>query len=200
MKKEFIVERQGKTFVLYAGLLDLAHEQGMTGITTSIVQLPSEANKFTAVCTATISLEKDGKGTTFTGIGDAAPNNVAPAMQTCLIRMAETRAKARALRDAVNVGAAALEELGEGNVGNDADDFRPPSRAASRAVRAAGPRTAAGPNRTAAAPTAATGEITDAQRNAIITLCNRKNQSPPDMEGWTEQEAGEYLKKLQKAA
>jgi hypothetical protein len=53
----------------------------------------------------------------FTGIGDAAPNNVTPAMQTCLVRMAETRAKARALRDAVNIGVAAFEELdneGEG--------------------------------------------------------------------------------------
>ena len=58
-------------------------------------------------------IEKEGKEYTFTGIGDAAPNNVAPAMQTCLIRMAETRAKARALRDGVNVGTAALEELGD---------------------------------------------------------------------------------------
>ena len=116
-----MVERQGKQFVLYAGLLSLAHEQGLKSITTSLIQIPSEANNRVAICTATVVLEKDGVERVFTGIGDAAPNNVAPAMQTCLIRMAETRAKARALRDAVNIGVAAFEELGE----EDATDSAP---------------------------------------------------------------------------
>jgi len=112
MRKEFLVERQGKQFVLYAGLLSLAHEQGLVSIATALVQVPSEANNRVAICTATVILEKDGLQRTFQGIGDAAPNNVAPAMVNCTIRLAETRAKARALRDAVNVGTAALEELG----------------------------------------------------------------------------------------
>lgn len=113
MKKEFMVERQGKSFVLYAGLLAMAHEAGLKSIHTDLIQVPSEANNRVAICTATVILEKDGVERTFTGIGDAAPNNVAPAMQTCLMRMAETRSKARALRDAVNVGVAAFEELGD---------------------------------------------------------------------------------------
>jgi hypothetical protein len=107
MKKEFIVERQGKSFVLYAGLLDEAHRQGLKSISTSLVQAPSEANGNVAICQAVVETEKG----TFTGIGDASPRNVSEMMRTCLIRMAETRAKARALRDAVNVGVAALEEL-----------------------------------------------------------------------------------------
>lgn len=114
MKKEFIVERQGKAFVLYAGLLDLAHQNGLRAIRTELVQIPNEENYRTAIVTATaVFIDRDGKERHFTGLGDAAPNNVAPMMLTCLLRMAETRAKARALRDAVNVGVTAFEELGE---------------------------------------------------------------------------------------
>lgn len=126
MKKEFLVERQGKQFVLYAGLLELAHEKGLVSITTSLLQVPEEENGNTAIVTAIATLDRDGKTLSFTGIGDAAPNNVAPAMRTCLLRMAETRAKARALRDAVNIGVAALEELGEetDSTGNEDGGYR----------------------------------------------------------------------------
>jgi hypothetical protein len=117
MKREFVVERQGKAFVLYAGLLDEAHAQGLKSIRTTLVQIPDESNGYVAICQAEVTTEKG----TFTGLGDASPANVARAMQTCLIRMAETRAKARAMRDAVNVSAVALEELGS-DVDDDALD------------------------------------------------------------------------------
>lgn len=113
MRKEFIVERQGRNFVLYAGLLDMAHQQGLKAIQTELVQVPNEENHRVAIIKATVILERDGVERRFDGYGDAAPNNVASIMQTCLIRMAETRAKGRALRDAVNVATAAFEELGE---------------------------------------------------------------------------------------
>lgn len=110
MKKEFIVERNGKSFVLYAGLLDAAHEKGLESIVTTLVQIPSDLNGMMAIVHASVSLKGAG---TFTGLGDAAPDSVSRMMVPHLIRMAETRAKARALRDAVNVGVTALEELGE---------------------------------------------------------------------------------------
>lgn len=119
MKREFIVERQGKVFCLYAGLLDMAHARGLKSIQTELIQIPTEENKNVAIVKATVIMEKEGKAgeppkqQIFTGLGDAAPNNVAAAMRNCLLRLAETRAKARALRDAVNIGVAALEELGE---------------------------------------------------------------------------------------
>ncbi|HEX2513451.1 MAG TPA: hypothetical protein VH257_02015 [Chloroflexota bacterium] len=117
MKKEFIVERDGRSFVLYAGLLDLGHERGLRSITTTLVQVPGELNGMTAIVHATVETE----GGTFTGLGDASPGNVSRLMAPHLIRMAETRAKARALRDAVNVGVTALEELGD-------DEARPETR------------------------------------------------------------------------
>ncbi len=109
MKKEFVVERQGRTFVLYAGLLDAAHAQGLKSISTTLLQIPNESNGNVAICQATVETEKGS----FSGIGDASPYNVAREMSGCIVRMAETRAKARALRDAVNVGVAALEELSD---------------------------------------------------------------------------------------
>lgn len=115
VKREFIVERQGRSFVLYAGLLDLAHSQGLRAIRTHLLQVPSEDNAQMAIVSAEVETDRG----TFSGIGDAGPSNVARAMLNCTIRLAETRAKARALRDAVNVGVAALEELG------DLDDVAP---------------------------------------------------------------------------
>jgi hypothetical protein len=109
VKKEFIVERNGRSFVLYAGLLDLAHERGLKAITTTLVQIPSELNGQMAIVHATVETSQG----TFTGLGDADHSNVSRMMVPHLIRMAETRAKARALRDAVNVGVTALEELGD---------------------------------------------------------------------------------------
>lgn len=116
MRREFLVERQGRQFVLYAGLLGLGHEQGLKSIRTHLIQIPTEENKRVAIVSATVILEADGKEREFHGLGDAAPSNVASAMVNCLIRLAETRAKARALRDAVNVGMAALEELGDDDI------------------------------------------------------------------------------------
>ncbi|MDQ2733239.1 MAG: hypothetical protein M3Y56_16435 [Armatimonadota bacterium] len=118
MRSEFMIDRNGKTFCLYAGLLDEAHQQGLKEIRTTLVQIPTNENGNVAICQSEVRTEKG----VFTGLGDASPQNVARAMLTCLIRMAETRAKARALRDAVNVGVAALEELDSEASGADREE------------------------------------------------------------------------------
>ena len=119
MRDEFLITRQGKQYVLFAGLLDEAHGRGLRGIDTDLLQVPDESNGNVAIVKATAEME-DGRR--FSGIGDASPDNVGRSIAPHIIRMAETRAKARALRDAVNVGATALEELSEG------DDAPPASR------------------------------------------------------------------------
>ena len=73
------------------------------------MKVPKAENGKVTIARAVVRTE-DGK---FSGIGDASPGNVSRAIVPHIIRMAETRAKARALRDAINVGVTALEELGE---------------------------------------------------------------------------------------
>ena len=108
MREEYMIERQGKRFVLYAGLLEEAHGRGLRSIETELLQVPGVENGEVAIVKAVVRTE-EGR---FSGIGDASPENVGRMIAPHLIRMAETRAKARALRDAINVGVTALEELG----------------------------------------------------------------------------------------
>ena len=123
MREEYMIERQGKRFVLYAGLLEEAHSRGLRSVETELLQIPGAENGGLAIVKAVVRTE-EGK---FSGIGDASPENVSRNIAPHLIRMAETRAKARALRDAINVGVTALEELGGGDeeaARNDAAPFR----------------------------------------------------------------------------
>jgi hypothetical protein len=205
VKKEFIVERQGRSFVLYAGLLDLAHQQGLRSIRTELIQAPSEANGRVAICSALVVLEREGLERTFTAVGDAAHNNVAPAMQNCLVRMAETRAKARALRDAVNVGVAAFEELSDDGAhdgaperGHAVDGVRGLrlQRSGGQVSRSSAPArpaaihpvaSAHGEGRTsatapAAGASAAPGAaITETQADAVRALCRRRGADPDSL-------------------
>jgi hypothetical protein len=123
MREEFFIERQGKRYVLFQGLLDEAHSRGLRGIETELVQVPDDTNGNVAIVKATAEMD-DGRR--FSGSGDASPENVGRNIVPHLIRMAETRAKARALRDAVNVGATALEELSDGDDAPPAEDFGAP--------------------------------------------------------------------------
>ena len=207
MKKEFIVERQGKSFVLYAGILDLAHQNGLRVLQTELIQVPSEANNRVAIVTAVAIMDRDGVERKFTGIGDAAPSNVAPAMQTCLIRMAETSAKARALRDAVNVGVAAFEEMGLEDTGDDAQDrgyraSRPASR--NRAASAPAPQRQPAPVASDMPRLTVTSDedaITEQQMEAVRNLCKRRNVSEPEaLESLTQSQARELIKSLNKAS
>ena len=127
-----MIMRQGKQYVLFAGLLDEAHQKGLRGIDTELVQVPTAENGNVAVVKAVVEME-DGR--TFSGIGDASPENVGRNIVPHIIRMAETRAKARALRDAVNVGATALEELSDGDESEAAPAGYPPPRGLQSAGR-----------------------------------------------------------------
>ena len=110
LEERFIKNIEGKDFVLYAGLLDLAHQKGMTSMEVEILQFPNKDNGSMAIVKAFCESKL---GETFSDIGDADPTNCNFKVAKHLLRMASTRAKARCLRDFTNVGMTALEELGD---------------------------------------------------------------------------------------
>ena len=75
----------------------------------------------------------DGKK--FSDIGDANPQNCNSKVARHLIRMASTRAKARAFRDMDNIGMTALEELGDLNDIIGGDENRKPFQKGTDNVR-----------------------------------------------------------------
>ena len=107
IEKKFIVKLQGKDFILYNGLVDVATKEGLLGIDVELLQTPSADNNMTAIARATAKT----KDKTFTDIGDASPSSVSKMLVPHIIRMAATRAKARALRDLTNIGMTAVEEM-----------------------------------------------------------------------------------------
>jgi hypothetical protein len=120
MDAKFIVNLSGRDYPLYAGILGEAHERGLQAIETQLIQIPTAENDHTAIVKAVVRL-KDGS--VFEDYGDANPRNTNARIATALIRMASTRAKGRALRDAINVGQTMLEEL------PDLDDAEPAPQA-----------------------------------------------------------------------
>ena len=89
----FIQQIGDRDFVKVEGLLDLA---------------PAEDNNWMVIIRACVTTERG----TFSGIGDATPKNVNGRIAPHIVRMAETRAVARALRLACNIGMCSVEELG----------------------------------------------------------------------------------------
>lgn len=180
------MDRDGKTFCKYAGLLDEAHGTGLHNIDTVPLQYPDESNGNTAVVRAVVTMRQpcpvSGEWLlkTYSGLGDASPKNVNRAMITCILRMAETRAKARALRDAINAAVCSVEELDAAGGGDDSDDplFSGVREARERATAPPAPRPPSRPAAPAATPSGNNGaaggttadNITPAQRRMISAL------------------------------
>lgn len=132
LDEKFIMKIDDKDFVLYAGLLDVAHQKNLSSVDVELIQTPSEENKFTAICKATV---KTVDGKTFTDIGDANPANCNYKIVKHIIRLSATRAKARAFRDMDNIGMTALEELGDLSEVIGADDSKKAPQAPKNNVR-----------------------------------------------------------------
>ena len=102
-----IVWLNRKPFILYTGLIALAHESGLQSIEEEILECDWEKGRFVVRAIVTT------KSGVFVGHGDATKFNCGKMILPHALRMASTRAKARALRDATGLAITAFEELGE---------------------------------------------------------------------------------------
>ena len=125
-KERFVKRLQGKDFILYGGLLELAHQKGLKSLEVEIVQIPSQDNNMYAVCKATARAED---GMVYSEVGDACPTNVNVNIIPHILRMAATRAKARALRDFTGIDMVSVDEMCE-ELPEAADDTPTPEKRA----------------------------------------------------------------------
>ena len=169
-----------KETVAYATLLDMAHEEGLKSIETQLLMMPNDENGRLAIIQATVETSK-GR---FQAIGDADPGSVEAFLVPHLIRVAETRAKARALRDAVNCGIVSFEELDGVDSRPGASD--PGSGAASSPTRRSASRRSTTPPRAAQTTNGSDGAMSEAQRRYLFRLLAGK--------GYKGEAAEEYIK------
>jgi hypothetical protein len=113
LREDESVNLKGKSHPTFPGILRLAHEAGLLGLEVSVLQFPDETNGQMAVCQAIATFPgPDGRDRIFTEIGDCDLKNCGPMIAPHRIRMAATRSKGRALRDALGIGVAMAEEIG----------------------------------------------------------------------------------------
>jgi hypothetical protein len=105
--EDYVISRRGSDYVLYEGLLAEAHKQGLKAIVTRLVQAPAAGNGGLAICAAVVETSRGH----FSGLGEARHIETTRFQGLGLIGLAETRAKARALRDAVGAIPTPIEDL-----------------------------------------------------------------------------------------
>jgi hypothetical protein len=103
---KWVKQIHGKDFIQYEGLLAMAHEKGLQELSAVFISVTADL-----ALAAAHAFFKDGRK--FWDAGDATPDNVHFGVKPHFARVALTRAKARVLRDALNIGMVAVEELEE---------------------------------------------------------------------------------------
>ncbi len=206
LDERFIKNIEGKDFVLYSGLLDLAHQKGLLKIEVEILQTPSKENDNLCICKA-IATSKLGE--VFVDVGDANPTNCNNRVSKHLIRMASTRAKARCLRDMTNIGITALEELEDYNDVIQENPSKTKKRTQmkkqSTAASKKEEKSETPVNKTAKkdkpdekvknSPTTEP-KMSDAQKRAVMNLSRRRGISVEELENMVQQEYGTNLENL----
>jgi hypothetical protein len=102
--EEYYTTIHGNKYVKYAGLLALAHDHGLMELKAEFVSVTADLALASAY-----AVFQDGHK--FWDAADATPTNVKDAVKAHFPRMALTRAKARCLRDALNITDPSAEEM-----------------------------------------------------------------------------------------
>jgi hypothetical protein len=187
LEERFIKNIDGKDFVVYAGLLDLAHQKGLIKMVVEIVQYPMAENGHMAIAKA----QAESKlGELFVDVGDACPSNCNAKVAKHLLRMASTRAKARALRDFTNIGMTCLEELGDLNDTTEEEpnrDQSPQEKPAPKKGKGGKKETSKPAAPAPLPPTAAKGsappdKMSVAQERAILNLAKRRGLNQEELD------------------
>ena len=129
IKAGHVINLNGSNFVKYSGLVAMAHMKGINRIKTEIlIQDVTSEDRITeekseeetvkvikkTIKTARVMIRATvygQAGEEFTSLGTATQFNLKKNMLPFMFEMAETRAKARALRDFVGIGLTAWEEM-----------------------------------------------------------------------------------------
>ena len=212
LDERWITKIEGKEFVKYPGLLDLAHQHGLSSIEVEIAQMPTKENGNFAVCRATV-MSKIGE--TYIDIGDANPGNCSSKVSKHLLRMASTRSIARALRSYTNVGMTALEELADFNdaISEGTKSAKPKAKpkAAKKAAAKTQKKTPAKTSKSASKESVDQSpkkesntessqsnqpKRSEAQYRAICNLSRRRGISMEEVERMTEETYGVQLDNL----
>jgi hypothetical protein len=102
----YVVTLHGKDYVLYTGLVALAHQRGLRSLKAEFISVSE-----TLALAKAEAVFADGR--VFQEASDSSPENVGKTVRPHWPRMALVRAKARCLRDALAISACSMEELGE---------------------------------------------------------------------------------------
>ena len=100
----------GRLYVTHSGLLRIASRNRCRSIETAVQENLSDPAAGRWVFKATVV--KRASASSFVAYGDADPTNVSPLVRGAELRIAETRATARALRKAYGIGLCSVDELG----------------------------------------------------------------------------------------
>ena len=124
-RKQYIIPIKGKEAILSDGLKKLGHLKGIKSLKTDILQFPNVDNNNLCIVKAELigydydPVQEKIAEVSYSAIGDASPANCNRLVATAFVRMAETRAIARVLKNYTDVGIVGVDEIfDDGNNNN----------------------------------------------------------------------------------